>query len=54
MFKQVKDFSSWKKIIFKDRAILRTDMLLMSEEQRITIEELYVLSDQDNGKVLFV
>jgi hypothetical protein len=54
MEKQVKDFSNWKKIVFKNKAILRIDLSLMSKEQRTAIEELYVLSDQDSGRILYV
>ena len=54
MEKQVKDFPDWNEIRFSNRVIYQSDLEKMSEQMVNDINELYVLSVEDYGKVLYV
>lgn len=54
MEKQVKDFPDWNEIRFSNRFIYQSDLEKMSEQMVNDINELYVLSAEDYGKVLYV
>lgn len=51
---KVKDYLNWKRIIFKDRAILKSDIKYMSWEQIKALDNLNVLLDEDNGETLVI
>lgn len=54
MEKQVKDFPDWNEIRLSNRVIYQSDLEKMSEQMVNDINELYVLSVEDYGKVLYV
>lgn len=45
---KVKDFSNWRKVVLQDRAILKQDLLYMSWSQIRKLDELEVLSHEQN------
>ena len=49
---QVKDFPNWRKVVFNDRAILKSDLRYMSRQQIQTLDEMKVILTEDNGKTL--
>lgn len=51
---KVKEYVGWRKLIFADRAILRSDIAFMSSEQQRNLENLEVLLVEDKGKTLIV
>ena len=51
---KVKDYLNWKKVVFKDRMILKSDLRYMSKGQAESLENLEVLLAEDNGKTLVV
>ena len=51
---KVKDYQNWERIIFQDRAILKSDIKYMSWGQIKTLDNLEVLLDEDNGTTLIV
>ena len=51
---KVKDYQNWTRIIFKDRAILKSDIKYMSWEQIKALDNLEVLLDEDNGTTLII
>ena len=51
---KVKDYQNWKRIIFKDRAILKNDIKYMSWEQIKALDNVNVALDEDNGKTLII
>ena len=51
---KVKDFSNWKRLIFEDRAILKSDLRYMAKSQAQALENLPVLLAEDNGKTLVI
>ena len=51
---KVKDYQNWTRIIFKDRAILKSDIKYMSWEQIRALDNLEVLLDEDNGTTLII
>ncbi len=51
---KVKDFPEWRKVIFNDRAILKSDLRYMSWQQVRVLDEMEVVLEEDNGKTLIV
>lgn len=51
---KVKEFKNWKRIIFEDRTILRSDLKFMNWEQIKALDNLEVTLDEDNGKTLII
>lgn len=51
---KVKEFKNWKRIIFEDRTILKSDLQFMSWEQVNALDDLEVILDEDNGETLVV
>lgn len=49
---KVKDFPNWCKVIFNDRAILKSDLHYMSWQQIRALDEMEVILAEDNGKTL--
>lgn len=49
---QVKDFPNWRKVVFNDRAILKSDLRFMSWQQIRALDEMEVILTEDNGKTL--
>nr|DAO00799.1 MAG TPA: hypothetical protein [Caudoviricetes sp.] len=51
---KVKDFSNWQRLIFRDRAILKSDLRYMSWQQVRVLEEMDVLLEEDGGETLIL
>ena len=51
---KVKDFPNWRKVVFNDRALLKSDLLYMSWQQIRALDETEVILDEDNGETLIV
>lgn len=51
---KVKEFKNWKRIIFEDRTILKSDLRFMSWNQIKALDDLEVTLDEDNGETLVV
>ena len=49
---KVKDFPNWCKVVFNDRAILKSDLCYMSWQQIRALDEMEVILAEDNGKTL--
>lgn len=49
---KVKDFPNWRKVVFNDRAILKSDLRYMSWQQIQTLDEMEVILAEDDGKTL--
>lgn len=51
---KVKDFSNWRKVVFNDRAILKSDLRFMSWQQVRALDEMEVILEEDDGETLIV
>lgn len=51
---KVKEFKNWEKVVFNDRAILKSDTKYMSWEQVRALDEMEVVLVEDKGKTLIV
>lgn len=51
---KVKDFPNWCKVVFNDRAILKSDLRHMNWQQIRMLGEMEVILEEDNGKTLIV
>lgn len=51
---KVKDFPNWHKVVFNDRAILKSDLRFMSWQQVRALDETEVLLEEDGGETLIV
>ena len=51
---KVKEYQNWRKIIFLDRAILKSDLKYMSWDQIKRLDNLEVILAEDNGRVLII
>lgn len=51
---KVKDYKVWRRIVFGDRVIIRTDLSLMSAEQRNALMEMDVVESKSNRFTLVV
>lgn len=49
---KVKDFPNWRKVVFNDRAILKSDLRYMNWQQVRALDEMEVILTEDNGKTL--
>lgn len=49
---KVKDFPNWCKVVFNDRALLKSDLRYMSWQQIRAFDEMEVILAEDNGKTL--
>lgn len=49
---QVKDFPNWRKVVFNDRAILKSDLRCMNWQQVRALDEMEVILTEDNRKTL--
>ena len=51
---KVKDFPNWYKVVFNDRAILKSDLRYMSWQQIRALDEMEVILAEDSGETLIV
>ena len=53
---KVKDFPNWRKVVFNDRVILKSDLRYMSWQQVRVLDEMEVLlaEEEEGGAVLIV
>lgn len=51
---KVKDFPNWQRLIFRDRAILKSDLRYVSWQQVQALEEMDVLLEEDGGETLIL
>lgn len=51
---KVKNFPNWRKIVFNDRALLKSDLRYMSLQQIRMLDEMEVILEEDNGETLIV
>lgn len=51
---KVKDFPNWRKVVFNDRAILKSDLRYMSWQQVRALDEMEVILEEENGERLIV
>ena len=49
---KVKDFPNWHKVVFNDRAILKSDLRYMSWQQIQALDEMEVILAEGDGKTL--
>lgn len=49
---KVKDFPNWWKVVFNDRAILKSNLRYMSWQQIRALDEMEVILAEDDGKTL--
>ena len=49
---KVKDYPNWKKVVFNDRTVLKTDTKFMSWEQIRALDNMEVILAEDKGKTL--
>ena len=53
---KVKDFPNWRKVVFNDRVILKSDLRYMRWQQVRVLDEMEVLlaEEEEGGAVLIV
>lgn len=51
---KVKDFPNWRKVVFNDRALLKSDLRYMSWQQVRALDEMEVVLEEDDGETLIV
>lgn len=51
---KVKDFPNWQRLIFRDRAILKSDVRYMNWQQVRALDEMEVIITEDNEKTLIL
>lgn len=51
---KVKDFPNWRKVVFNDRAILKSDLRYMNWQQVRALDEMEVILTEDGGETLIV
>lgn len=51
---KVKDFPNWRKVVFNDRALLKSDLRYMSWQQLRALDEMEVILEEDGGETLIV
>lgn len=51
---KVKDFPNWHKVVFNERAILKSDLCYMSWQQIRALDEMEVILEEDGGETLIV
>ena len=51
---KVKDFPNWQRLIFRDRAILKSDLRFMSWQQIRVLDEMEVILEEDGGETLIL
>lgn len=51
---KVKDFPNWKKVVFNDRVILKSDLRFLSWQQIRALDEMEVILEEDRGETLIV
>jgi hypothetical protein len=54
MEKQVKDYPDWDLLRFEELTLTKDTFMAMSKEQKVTVNELHVLSVEDDGRILVV
>ena len=54
MEKQVKDYPEWDLLRFEELTLTKDTFLAMSKEQKATVNDLHVLSVEDDGRILVV
>ena len=54
MEKQVKDYPDWDLLRFEELTLTKDTFLAMSKEQKATVNDLHVLSVEDDGRILVV
>lgn len=52
---KVKDFPNWQRLIFRDRAILKSDLRFMSWQQVRALDEMeVVLTEEEEGETILI
>lgn len=51
---KVKDFPNWRKVVFNDRVILKSDLRYMSWQQIQALNIMEVMPKEDDGEILIV
>ena len=52
---KVKDFPNWAKVVFRDRAILKSDLRFMSWQQVRALDEMEViLAEEEEGGIILI
>lgn len=51
---KVKEYQNWRRIIFLDRVILKSDLYYMSWDQIRRLDNLEVTLAEDNGETLII
>ncbi len=51
---KAKDFPNWQRLIFRDRAILKSDLRFMSWQQIRALDEMEVILEEDGGETLIL
>ena len=51
---KVKDFPNWRKVVFNDRAIMKSDLRYMSWQQIRALDEMEVILEENDGETLIV
>lgn len=51
---KVKNFSNWRKVVFNDRVLLKSDLRFLSWQQIRALDEMEVILEEDNGETLIV
>lgn len=51
---KVKDFPEWRKLIFNDRAILKSDLRFFNWEQIKSLDNMEVITTEDHERTLII
>lgn len=51
---KVKNFPNWRKVVFNDRVLLKSDLRFLSWQQIRALDEMEVILEEDNGETLIV
>lgn len=51
---KVKNFPNWRKVVFNDRVLLKSDLHYMSWQQVRALDEMEVILEEDGGATLIV
>ena len=51
---KVKEFPNWRKVVFNDRALLKSDLRFMNWQQIRALDEMEVLHTEDHDKTLIL
>lgn len=51
---KVKNFPNWRKVVFNDRVLLKSDLRYMSWQQVRALDEMEAILEEDGGATLIV